>query len=159
MEKNYQKLGFIFLLIIPLTVIGFYPTYFGLFPKFDEYIDTLVHLHFFLSTLWVAILIAQPFLVVNRKYKWHKRFGKSTYIIFPLWVLSFFIMIYKVIEKEDYDYLVFPVGNMLILIILYYLAIKYRKTTAKHMRYMISSAIVLIDPTVGRWTFNVFEND
>jgi hypothetical protein len=68
-------------------------------------------------------------------------------------------MIYKVIPKEDYDYLVFPIGNMLILIILYFLAVMHRKISAKHMRYMIASAVVLIDPTVGRWTFNIFEND
>ncbi|CAG2533801.1 hypothetical protein MAR621_03847 [Maribacter dokdonensis] len=159
MEKNYRKLGYIFLLIIPLTIVGFYPSYFGLFPEFNEQIDTLVHMHFFLSALWIAILIAQPLLIINKKYQWHKVIGKSTYLIFPLWILSFLIMIYKVIVKKDYDYLVFPIGNMLILIILYVLAIKHRKTTAKHMRYMISSAIVLIDPTIGRWTFNIFGND
>jgi hypothetical protein len=159
METNYRKLGYVFLLIIPLTIIGFYPSYFGLFPEFNEHIDTLVHLHFFLSALWIAILITQPLLIVNKKYKWHKIIGKSSYVIFPLWILSFLVMIYKVIEKEDYDYLVFPIGNMLILIVLYFLAIKHRKTTAKHMRYMIASAIVLIDPTIGRWTFNIFEND
>lgn len=159
MEKNYRKLGYIFLLIIPLTIIGFYPSYFGQFPEFNGYIDTLVHLHFFLSVLWIAILITQPFLILNKNYKWHKLIGKSTYVIFPLWILSFLVMIYKVIDKEDYTYLVFPIGNMFILIILYILAIKHRKTTAKHMRYMIASAIVLIDPTIGRWTFNIFEND
>jgi hypothetical protein len=57
METNYRKLGYILLLIIPLVIIGFYPSYFGLFPEFHEDIDTLVHLHFFLSALWIAILI------------------------------------------------------------------------------------------------------
>jgi len=159
METNYRKLGFFLLLLLPLVAIGFYPSYFKLFPEFNGYIDTLVHVHFFLSGLWVVILIAQPFLILNKKYKWHKRLGISTYLIFPLWILSFLVMIYKVIQKENYDYLVFPIGNMLILIILYILAIKHRKTMAKHMRYMIASAIVLLDPTVGRWTFTIFQTD
>ncbi len=159
MEKNYRKLGYILLLIIPLIVIGFYPSYFGLFPEFNEHIDFLVHLHFFLSVLWIVILITQPFLILNKKYKWHKLIGRSTFVIFPLWILSFLVMIYKVIQKENYNYLVFPIGNMLILIVLYFLAIKHRKTTAKHMRYMIASAVVLIDPTIGRWTFNIFGDD
>lgn len=68
-------------------------------------------------------------------------------------------MFYKVIQKEDYSYLVFPVGNMLVLIVLYFLAIKHRKSAAKHMRYMIASAVLLIDPTVGRWTFTIFQSD
>ena len=159
METNYRKLGYILLIIIPLVFIGFYPSYFGLFPEFNDHIDALVHLHFLLSAVWIAIIIAQPLLIVNKKYTWHKLIGRSTFVIFPLWILSFLVMIYKVIEKEAYDYLVFPIGNMLILIILYFLAIKHRKTTAKHMRYMIASAIVLIDPTIGRWTFNIFGDD
>ncbi|PKQ44261.1 hypothetical protein [Confluentibacter flavum] len=159
METHYRKLGYIFLLIIPLVIIGFYPSYFGLFPEFNEHIDVFVHIHFLLSLVWIAILITQPLLIINKKYKWHKRIGRSTYIIFPLWILSFLVMIYKVIQKEHYDYLVFPIGNMLILIILYVLAIKHRKKTAKHMRYMIASGIVLIDPTIGRWTFNIFQDD
>lgn len=159
METNYRKLGYIFLLIIPLVAIGFYPSYFGLFPEFNEHIDVLVHIHFLLSAVWIAILITQPLLIINKKYTWHKRIGRSTYIIFPLWILSFLVMIYKVIQKEHYDYLVFPIGNMLILIILYVLAIKHRKNTAKHMRYMIASALVLLDPTIGRWTFNIFQDD
>lgn len=119
----------------------------------------MVHLHFFISALWIAIIITQPFLILNKKYRWHRLLGRTTYVIFPLWILSFIAMIYKVIQKEDYDYLVLPIGNMLILIILYFLAIRHRKTTGKHMRYMIASAVVLIDPTVGRWTFNIFQND
>lgn len=159
METSYRKSGYLLLVLIPLVFIGFYPSYFQLFPEFNADIDILVHLHFFLSALWIAILIAQPLLILNKKYQWHRLVGKSTYIIFPLWVLSFIPMILKVIQKENYTYLVFPVGNMVILIILYLLAMKHRKKTAKHMRYIISSALVLLDPTVGRWTFNIFQDD
>ena len=81
MEKNYRKLGYIFLIIIPLTIIGFYPSYFGLFPEFNKHIDALVHLHFCLSALWIAILITQPLLIVNKKYEWHKRIGRISLII------------------------------------------------------------------------------
>lgn len=159
MEKDYKSLGYFFLLVVPLILIGFYPSYFALFPTFNERIDYLVHLHFALSMVWVAILIVQPFLIVNRKLGIHKKIGQSTYVIFPLWVASFLVMIFKKIEAQEFMYLVFPIGNMLILIILYILAIRHRKNTAKHMRYMIASALVLLDPTVGRWTFNIFHND
>lgn len=134
METNYRKSGYILLIIIPLVIIGFYPGYFGLFPEFNEHIDALVHLHFLLSVLQIAIIITQPLLILNKRYEWHKLIGKSTFVIFTLWVLSFIPMIVKVIQNEDYDYLVFPIGNMLILTILYILAIKHRETTAKHMR-------------------------
>lgn len=67
MERNYQKLGYLFLWIIPLIVVGFYPSYFGLFPVFNKHIDVLVHVHFFLSAVWITILITQPLLLVNKK--------------------------------------------------------------------------------------------
>ena len=107
METNYRKLAYLLLLILPLVAIGFYPSYFGKFPVFNEYIDSLVHLHFFVSVLWIVLIIAQPFLILKKKYKWHRFIGRSSYVIFPLWVLSFCVMIYKVIQKQDYEYLVF----------------------------------------------------
>jgi hypothetical protein len=159
MENNYKKTGYFFLIIIPLVVIGFYPTYFGLYPEFNEKIDFLMHGHFFMSALWIVVLIAQPFLILNKKYQWHRLLGRATYVIFPIWVLSFIPMINNVIQKGVYKNLVFPVGIMVLLIILYVLAIKNRKTTATHMRYMIASAVVLIDPTIGRLTFNILKDD
>jgi len=159
MENNYKKTGIFFLLIIPLVAIGFYPTYFGLYPEFNQNIDFLVHIHFFMSAVWITVLIAQPFLILNKKYQWHRLLGRATYVIFPLWILSFIPMINNVVQKGLYKNLIFPVGIMLLLIILYVLAIKNRKTTAKHMRYMIASAVVIIDPTIGRVTFNFFKDD
>ncbi len=159
MESSYKKTGFFFLLILPLVAIGFYPSYFGLFPEFNQKIDFLVHIHFLISALWVAVLITQPFLILNKQYRWHKLLGRFTYVIFPIWILSFIPMIYNAIQKGNNQNLVFPIGTMSLLIILYILAIKHRRTTAKHMRYFIASVVVLIDPTVGRWTYNIFQND
>lgn len=155
MEKYYQKLGYVLLLLIPLMFIGFYPTYFKYFPNFKDSINSLTHLHTIISIIWVAILIIQPFLILNKKYKWHKILGKSTYVIFPVWILSFIPMMLLIIEKKLYKNLVFPIADIIILIILYVLAIKHKKTPAKHMRYMIASALVLIDPTVGRLAFYI----
>lgn len=159
MENNYKKIGFFFLIILPLVAIGFYPSYFGLFPVFNTKIDFLVHVHFFFSVLWIMVLISQPFLIMNKQYHWHRLLGRATYVIFPLWILSFLPMIYNVIQKGIYKNLLFPIGIMSILLILYVLAIMNRKTSAKHMRYMIASAVVLIDPTIGRLTFNIFKDD
>ena len=36
MEKAYKNLGYFFLLLIPLTFLGFYKTYFIQFPSFEE---------------------------------------------------------------------------------------------------------------------------
>lgn len=63
MEKRNKKVGFLLLLIVLLVAIGFYPSYFKLFPGFNEHIDVLVHLHFFISALWIATIVTQPILI------------------------------------------------------------------------------------------------
>ena len=39
MEKTYKNIGYIILLLIPLTIFGFFKTYFIKFPDFDENIN------------------------------------------------------------------------------------------------------------------------
>ena len=89
MEKKYKYLGYILLLLIPLTFAGFYKTYIGQFPNFDDNIDSLVHFHAFIASIWIVMLIAQPLLVLNKKLKAHRTIGKISYLVFPLLILSF----------------------------------------------------------------------
>lgn len=36
MEKKYKNLGYFMLLLIPLTIAGFYKTYIGQYPDFNN---------------------------------------------------------------------------------------------------------------------------
>ena len=150
MDRTYKYLGYFFLLMIPLIFAGFYKSYFQPFPNFGKKFDTSLHIHSIIATLWVAILIVQPFLIVNKKVAWHRMLGKGSYVVFPLLLLSFIPRIIKTFDAAEYQYLFFPIADGLLLILFYSLAIYYKKKTAKHMRYMIASALVLLGPTVGR---------
>jgi hypothetical protein len=149
MDKTYKYLGYFFLLLIPLIFIGFYKSYFQAFPH-GENIHVFEHLHAFIASVWVAILIIQPFLIVNKKKALHRKIGTLSYIIFPLLILSFIPQIIKIIRTEDIANLFFPLGDAALLIAFYSLAIFYRKKSSKHMRYIIASALVLLGPTFGR---------
>ncbi len=150
MDKTYRYTGYFLLLLIPLIFAGFYKSYFQPFPHFGPNITVLVHLHAFIASVWVLILIVQPFLIFNKKLALHRKVGKLSYIVFPLLVLSFIPQILKIIRTENIANLFFPLGNGALLIAFYSLAIYYRKQRSKHMRYMIASALVLLGPTVGR---------
>ena len=150
MEKKYKYLGYFLLILIPLTFAGFFKTYIGQFPNFEEKIDTFIHLHAFIASVWILMLIVQPLLIINKKYPLHRTIGKLSYILFPLLILSFIPQLIKIISSEDINFLFFPLSDSILLIVFYSLAIYNRKTVSKHMRYMIATAIVFLGPTVGR---------
>lgn len=149
MEKAYRNLGYFLILLIPLTLVGFYKTYFIQFPTFQE-TSGVIHAHAIIATVWILMLIAQPLLIRNRKLKWHRLLGKASYIIFPLLILSFIPQMIKLFNSENPKVLFFPMADCLILIIVYGLAIYYKRDTPKHMRFMIGSALVFLGPTIGR---------
>lgn len=150
MYKSYKYLGYWMLLFIPLVFAAFYKTYIVKFPHFAANFDVRIHVHAFLASVWVLILIVQPFLIVNKKLAWHQAVGKFSYIIFPLLILSFIPGVLKSIHKGDYNTTFFPIADCTLLIAFYLLGIFYRKKSPEHMRYMIASALVLFGPTIGR---------
>ena len=150
MEKSYQKLGYFLILLVPLTLVAFYKTYIGQFPNFEDKIDAFIHVHAFISAVWLFMLIAQPFLIYRKKLLLHRTVGKLSYVIFPLLLLSFIPQIIKTIQYGNINFLFFPLADSGLLITFYVLAIYYRKERTKHMRYMIALSLVFLGPTVGR---------
>lgn len=150
MDKSYRYLGYFFLLLIPLTIAGFFKTYIVQFPNFEEDITYFIHAHAFIATLWIGILIVQPFLILNKKFAVHRKIGKISYVVFPLLILSFVPQIIRTANSDNPKNLFFSFADGLLLIIFYSLAVYYRKISSRHMRYMIATTIVFLGPTVGR---------
>jgi hypothetical protein len=150
MEKTYRYLGYFMLVLIPLIFAGFYKTYIEQIPNFKENITSYIHIHAFIATIWIMMLIAQPFLILNKKFAIHRTVGKLSYIVFPLLILSFVPQMIRIVHSENPENLFFPLADCVLLIVFYSLAIYNRKTSSKHMRYMIATAIVFLGPTIGR---------
>jgi hypothetical protein len=150
MEKSYRYMGYFLLLLIPLILVGFYQTYSNQFPDFNKITDNSIHVHAFIAAIWVAILIAQPFLIVYKKLDWHRIVGKVSYVVFPLLVLSFIPGTIKIYHSGNYKNMFFTLADCAVMTFFYVLAVYYKKDSKKHMRYMIASAIMLLGPTLGR---------
>ena len=150
MEKSYKSLGYFLLLLVPLTIAGFFKTYINQFPKFNENINGFIHIHTFIATLWIVLLIVQPFLIVYKKWRLHRNLGKVSYVLFPLLILSFIPQMIKVANSDQPKNLFFPLADSTLLILFYTLAIYHKKNSSKHMRYMIAIALVFLGPTFGR---------
>lgn len=176
MQKTYNlyyNLGYWFLLLIVLVIAGFYSSYFTVFfePK-----EPILHIHFTLMTLWIAVLIAQPFLIKYRKLSVHRTIGKISYVLFPLVLISAFLMIrysyYSGIndlnQKAAQGLNQFNNGQILqqvatnlaiaffyffLFALFYILAVINKRKSAIHSRYMLASALTLLGPTVDRIVF------
>lgn len=150
MEKAYKYLGYFLLLLIPLTFFGFYKTYFVQFPNFEENINIFIHLHAFIASIWILLLIVQPLLIINRKNKLHRKIGKLSYFVFPILILSFVPQMIRIINSDVPQFLFFPLADSILLVLFYSLAMYNRRNTSKHMRYIIGTATVFLGPTIGR---------
>ena len=150
MEKKYRHLGYFFLLLIPLVFFGFYKTYFIQFPSFRNVKHNYIHVHAAFATIWVTLIIVQPFLIVKKKISWHRKLGRLSYFIFPLLILSFIPSVINKLNSDTPKVVFFPIGDGTLLVLFYSLAIYFRRKSSIHMRYMIAAALVLFGPTVGR---------
>jgi hypothetical protein len=155
MEKEYKNIGFLFLLFIPLTFLGFYKTYFVLSPEFTGTVDIYTHIHALVASIWIILLIIQPLLIRFNNFKLHRFLGKISYFIFLTLVLSFIPQMIK-----EYGKGLFPLNasfDILLLMLFYILAVKNKKDVAIHMRYMIAIALIFIGPTLGRIIYFLLE--
>lgn len=166
---QYYNLGYWFMLFIVLSFAGFYTTY---FTRIFEPTPSIIHFHFVLMALWLAMLIAQPFLIKYKKLSWHRLLGKISYVLVPLLLFTGFLLMrneyYRNIarlEKKVTDglqhYSPFEIIKMasstpialvyIVWFLLFYiLAIKNRRKSNPHARYMVATALTLTGPTVDR---------
>ncbi len=159
MEKKYKNIAFFFVAILSIVFLGFFKTYFGLFPTFNK-VTAIQHIHGLLFLLWFIMLIVQPVLIKKRKYKWHRVIGKASYFLVPLIVVSIFFIakeMYEtapVTENQKIATLYVPFYQIVDFVTLYVLAIYYKKRVSYHMRYMIATSLAVYGAALKRFFMN-----
>lgn len=164
----YYNLGWWFILFIFLSFAAFYTTYFSVIlqPK-----DPILHIHFILMTIWMLILVVQPFLIKYKKLALHRTIGKISYGVVPMVLLSAFLMMRysyygyinglqqsgKQLSQHQVYQLAASYEAIALLyfswfLIFYILGITYRKKALPHARYMLATALTLLGPIMDRIT-------
>ena len=157
MESTYENITYLFIAIFLVIFAGFYKTYFGLFPSFDE-VTITQHIHSVLFMLWFVMLIVQPILIRNKNFVWHRVIGKFSYILVPLLIGSIFYiakgfyikMIADLPADKVISMLFVPFYQIIDFVILYLLAIYYKRFAPYHMRYMIGTSMAIVGAAVRR---------
>ena len=146
------------ILLIVLVHIGFSKTYIQFFPKFDGF-KAAQHFHGMMMMGWLLMLLVQPILILKGKTKLHRRIGTLSYVLAPMVLLSIYLVIQSRYDfyleqgretKAVIAWLSINFRLMLFFAVFYFLAIYYKHRPALHMRFMCSTALLLIAPALVR---------
>ena len=147
--SGYWSAGF-----LVLAVAGFWPSYFGLLPA---RLDLLTHAHAALMTIWLAMLIAQPFLIRRDRRPAHRLIGRTSYGLVPLIVVVWILLTHlraaampDDVFERDGRFFYLPFVSAVLFVVAWGLAIWRRHTPPLHARYMIGTALAAIDAVVAR---------
>lgn len=154
---NTRNIIVAMVMVFLIVQIGFHATYIQYFPTFKEF-TWLHHIHGALMASWVILLVLQPVLIHTRKFAAHRFFGKLSYLIAPLMVVSMLL-----IARVSYNKWVGEYGSLevfswqsvtwmqlLMFVLFYSLAILHKKEPFRHSRFMIGTAIIMVGPSLSR---------
>jgi len=160
---TFHKSAYYFIALLFLAVIGFWNSYFSkLFGGVDgithfSEMSNYIHFHAVTMLLWIGMLITQALLIRFNKRSLHKFVGKFSYLLVPVLVISLTLLAHSQITIDEYGisysrlYILFlQISLLVIFVIAYGLAIANRHTPARHARYMIGTALTMVDPVVAR---------
>lgn len=161
MEKTYRFLPYFFALFFVVVIYCFWQSYFSEFPDFQGVISpignlpititNITHFHAMMLILWLLMLIVQPILIIQRKIKWHRIIGKASYVLIGLMFISLLLIINQEQSREkNLPVLAANLFDVPAFMVLYCLAIYFRKKPAYHARFMVMSIIPFLDPALAR---------
>jgi len=147
----YRASPFFFAALLIAAIPAFWPSY--LFPKRYE-ADWHVHLHGIAMLLWMLMLIAQSSLARARAFVTHRALGKTSFVLVPVIVASTLLLAhYRMrsgINRELLYFFYVQLALMVQFVVAYYFAIVNRRTPQVHMRFMVCTALALVDPIFAR---------
>lgn len=139
-----------------LALLAFWPTYLSQPRASSGY----THLHAAAAAAWMILLVAQSWAIGAKRVALHRAFGKASYLLAPLMILGILLLAHDRIAHAPAD--LYPLQTYILWLQLslaalfalsYGLAIWTRRSVARHSRFMVCTALTLVDPVVIRLMF------
>ena len=154
--------------VIIAVLIGFGPTFY-LKPFFTNppIARAVIYIHGFVMTAWVVLFAVQVYFISSKKIKLHQKLGLAGV---GLAVLVFVTGLMVAISAARYgsasappaipplEFLIIPLGDMVVFAILFGAALYYRKNSPTHKRLMLLTMINFIPPAVARFPGGLTDN-
>ena len=148
---RYRSSAPYFLALLALAIPAFWQSYLHA-EKVEG--DAHVHVHGISLFLWSVMLIVQPWLIQHGRWRLHRQVGKVSYALAPVIVLSTVLLVrYRLATNQDADQVYFAfvqLGLIALFAIAYVQAIRWRRTPGVHARYMVCTALTMVDPILAR---------
>lgn len=143
---------FFFALIPLFAVWGFWVTY------FTRPVETLVrldHVHGIAMFGWCLMLIVQAALIRSHRRPIHRTVGRLSYVLAPLIVISTIMLANfrldaRGLTPQALYFLALQIFMLLQFAVFYVQAIRHRRNSPVHARYMVCTALPLLDPIFAR---------
>lgn len=156
-RKLFYGNAYIYLAIsLVIIAIGFSNSYFG---KLNE-LSAAYHVHGISATLWMVLLIVQPYLYKIGKINIHRKLGWISVVLIPTIIVGGIIMTQLMIQGQDryppgavYQLAFIDYCTLLAFAVLYILAIVHRKNLKLHARYMVATIFGPLLPALTRVFF------
>jgi len=136
-----------------IVLVGFSKTYFNNPGEFSFY----HHLHGISATLWMIMLIIQPYLALKGKLKTHRLIGRFSLVLVPLIIIGGIIMMKMMIQGQAnyppnivYTLAFIDACTLVGFAVLYFLALYFRKNLMLHSRFMVSTIFGPLVPALSR---------
>ncbi|MDI1322189.1 MAG: hypothetical protein PSV36_05535 [Algoriphagus sp.] len=145
MRKQYILEFTLIIVVILLSITGFWDIYFGV----DSNPNLYHHLHFITSLIWLLLLLYQLSLIGKNKHLIHRKIGLSVLFLGPLLVATTTLLsvhsAYKGLTSGQGDFLI--VQNVMVTIemgFLIALAFIFKKQRKLHGALLLSTAILFM---------------
>lgn len=149
-SRPYRAVIVAVIAIAILSFFGFRSSYWDLLPRLDA-TGWQVHFHVLTILLWLAMLIAQARLAFRSRLDAHRRLGRWSFVLVPIIVLGFVLVTDFGQRRHKAPDLVgatlFDAGFFLFC---YTMAIRRRKNSHEHARYMMLTPLAFLNPALGR---------
>ena len=139
-----------------LAAIAFWPTYLSQPRASSAY----THAHAISATAYMILLVVQSWAIGSRRVGLHRASGKLSYILAPLVIITIVLLAHDRIglaSGEAYaiqTYILYLQLSLAVLFAVSYgLAIWTRRSVARHSRFMVCTALTLVDPVLIRILF------
>jgi hypothetical protein len=137
-KLRFDISGYYFIGLFALVILGFWPSYFAKFFNGTADFTFYFHFHATMMILWIFMLILQPILIRKKKLQLHRLIGKLSYVLFALMCISIILIIHQrhpPVDEKNLDTTLFGQSkNLLIFVIAYFIAIRYRHIVDIHAK-------------------------
>ena len=163
-EGKFYGNAYIFLAIsLVIIAVGFSQSYFA---KLDE-MAFPYHLHGISASLWMIMLVSQPYLYKIGKINVHRKLGWFSLLLVPLIVIGGLIMVNSMVHRQAsyppnavYQLAFIDIITLLSFVGIYALAIYHRKRLKLHARLMVITIFGPLLPALTRvfFVFNLADS-